>query len=33
MFGKMDPYCTLILGDQTLKTSVKEDAGKEPVWN
>ena len=31
-FGKMDPYCVIKIGNTTLKTTVKDDAGKTPVW-
>jgi hypothetical protein len=29
----MDPYCVLKLGEQEYKSAVKDEAGKEPVWN
>ena len=32
-FGKMDPFVKVTIGAKTVKTKVKEDAGKEPVWN
>ena len=31
--GKMDPYCTVVYEDSKYKTRVKQDAGKNPVWN
>lgn len=33
LFGKMDPYCFLQVGDQKAMTSVKIDAGKKCDWN
>ena len=31
--NKMDPYCIIEVREQRFKTSVKEEAGKEPKWN
>jgi Ca2+-dependent lipid-binding protein len=31
-FGKMDPYVSVSLGSQKLKTQVNKDGGKTPVW-
>lgn len=31
--GKMDPYVSLIIGEQKLKTKAHEDAGKYPKWD
>jgi len=31
--GKMDPYCVLTHRGTVLKTSVKQAAGKKPIWN
>jgi len=31
--GKQDAYVILKLGKDTLKTSVKKDGGKNPIWN
>jgi len=33
MFSKMDPYVVMKYKDQELKTKVKDEAGKRPVWN
>ena len=34
MFGKMDPFLELKIGGQQVKkTAVKDEAGKNPVWN
>lgn len=33
LMGKMDPYVTLTLGNLTQKTTIKENAGKNPEWN
>ena len=32
-FGKMDPYVKLASREQTWKSSVSKDGGKEPKWN
>lgn len=32
VIGKMDPFVELKLGAQIRRTSVKDEAGKEPVW-
>lgn len=32
-FGKMDPYCRITYREQVMKTAVRNDAGKHPVWN
>ena len=32
MFGKMDPYCTIVFGKEKLKTKVHNNGGKYPVW-
>ena len=32
MFGKMDPYCTIVFGKEKLKTKVHNNGGKKPVW-
>ncbi|CAD8116220.1 unnamed protein product [Paramecium sonneborni] len=31
--GKMDPYCKVIIGNQTQRTREHTDAGKHPTWN
>ena len=31
--GKMDPYVSLVVGDQKFKTKVHQDAGKYPKWD
>lgn len=31
--GKMDPFAEVKLGAMTKRTSVKDNVGKEPVWN
>ena len=31
-FGKMDPVCEIVLGEQKLRTATAEDMGKKPVW-
>lgn len=31
-FGKMDPYCKVIVGNQSYKTKVADGAGKFPNW-
>jgi Ca2+-dependent lipid-binding protein len=33
IIGKMDPYAKLIMGDVIHRTTVKNDAGKSPIWN
>ena len=33
VFGTMDPYCKLKIGDRKVKTFTCEDAGLRPVWN
>jgi len=32
-FGKMDPFTTLKYDGKDWKTTVKDSAGKTPVWN
>ena len=32
LFGKMDPYCNITVGSNTLKTKVAKDMGKTPSW-
>lgn len=32
LIGKMDPYVEIVLGGQKVRTSVKDEAGKTPVW-
>jgi len=32
LFGKMDPYCVVRLGEQSQKTAVAKKAGKLPFW-
>jgi Ca2+-dependent lipid-binding protein len=32
LVGKMDPYVEIKLGSRKVRTSVKEEAGKTPVW-
>ena len=32
-FGKMDPYVKMSSREQTWKSPVSEDGGKEPKWN
>ena len=31
--GKMDPFVELRLEEDIYKTSIKDEAGKTPVWN
>jgi hypothetical protein len=31
--GKMDPYCTVIVGDKRIKGEVCKDGGVNPKWN
>lgn len=31
--GKMDPFVRITYGQQQFKTIVKDEAGKNPVWN
>ena len=33
VFGKSDPYCQVIIGNETHKSSIKDGAGKKPYWN
>ena len=33
ILGKMDPFVVMKAGDFEVRTSVKESAGKTPVWN
>jgi len=33
MFGKMDPYCVISLGEQKFRTRVLDGAGKTPKWH
>ncbi len=33
MFNKMDPFAVVAVGEATRRTSIKEEAGKNPVWN
>ena len=33
LMGKMDPYVVLKVGKVQQKTTVKPDAGKNPIWN
>ena len=32
-FGKQDPFMRFTYDGRQMQTSVKTDAGKEPVWN
>jgi hypothetical protein len=32
-FGKMDPYCKVIVGSDYAQTNVHKDGGKTPGWN
>lgn len=32
LLGKMDPYVVIKIGGKDYKTSVKRNAGKQPVW-
>ena len=32
LFSKMDPYCILTINGFVGRTSIKKNAGKEPVW-
>jgi Ca2+-dependent lipid-binding protein len=32
-FGKMDPYCKVIVGSEYSQTGVHKDGGKTPGWN
>ena len=32
LLGKMDPYCVLVVGGQTFKSSVAKSGGKTPSW-
>jgi len=32
-FGKMDPFCIVEYRQERFKTAVKDNAGKNPVWN
>jgi Ca2+-dependent lipid-binding protein, contains C2 domain len=32
-FGKMDPYCKVIIGQNFYQTAVHKDGGKNPGWN
>ena len=29
----MDPYCILYIKEKEFRTSVKKEAGKQPIWN
>jgi Ca2+-dependent lipid-binding protein len=33
IFGKMDPYVTILYLGEKFKTKIMDGAGKEPVWN
>ena len=33
VFGSMDPYVKLKLGEQEQRTQVQENAGEKPVWD
>ena len=33
MFGKQDPYVTIIYGGNKYKTKIIDGGGKTPVWN
>jgi Ca2+-dependent lipid-binding protein len=33
IFGKMDPFVIVKVGVQEKRTTIKEEAGKTPVWN
>jgi len=33
LFRKMDPYCILTLGDQTVKGTICKKGGKRPFWD
>ena len=33
IFGKMDPFCIIKLGNQKYQTTVQISAGKFPIWN
>jgi len=33
MMGKMDPYCVVTLGDQSIKGTICRKGGKRPFWN
>ena len=32
-FGKQDPYCRIIVGNQEFRSRTATDGGKAPVWN
>lgn len=32
MIGKMDPFVEIVLGTNKKRTTVKDEAGKTPVW-
>ena len=32
VFGKMDPYCKISIGEQIQKTKIQDNVGKNPVW-
>ena len=33
VFGKMDPYVVLTYGSSQFKTTVKNNAGRNAMWN
>lgn len=32
-FGRQDPYCNVIIGNQEFKSKTANAGGKTPVWN
>ena len=32
-FGRQDPYCRVIIGNQEFKSRTANSGGKTPVWN